>query len=556
MGGLYGVDPERLDLLRRTMLDAIDELAWLHRSARQVDDRAASAVAAVIDAVRSTLTDRWLPLLDELAAWSRHANTPTRVFADVERRLPPRPRSADLLVADLQRWAVERILIVSRLLDRPDDPDLRDQLVALDGRIATHAGQLATHSARHSATTPPAIGPLLDRLDPYAAALVLGHLGLEGAELAAAAADILRRWHGGPPDGDGRLVWTDRAIHGPDTGDLIAEIVARDPSAARDLLVSTADEPAVVLESATSTAALDQLLRVGLDPHVLDTTTAARVVPAFAAATYVDATAARAAIDPRCASAREALAPALAPWLLQFGPRADDWGWSRSAADTTLRAVLADLHGWQAMRDAHWTWVERAADIAVADGADRLGELDEIAAALEQVRLDRYGIELEPARRDEWLVGHLLDAGEAVVGLAPLPGGPLLGRLSGFGIDVQRQRIEAELRAAGVVEAGADDVAARLADAADHDRAATLLAALTCTVDRLLADGRIPPRAARELVRSVQGTPPRGCAATHVRSELLGRLDRIGPALTPDTREVLTAVVLSFSADLGDRRRC
>lgn len=531
------------------MEQAADDLELLRRRAVELDD-APTPLLATLTRGLSTVRDRWLTHLRRVAEWCRLDDGPTWREPGT---LVPVDLGTTGLVAVLQALAAERVLLTSWSTSEPGRVEDHDRVDEIDRIVADLAGRVI----QLERAEPGAMATVLDRLDPYMAAVLLGHLGLRGTELAVAAERLLRRWHAGPPSDDGRQVWTDRALAGPDAGDFVAERLARDPVAARELVLRTVTDPEVLFEAVVSTERLTRLLQVALDPANLDTASAGRVVPVLVAATFQHAQLTRSQTDPECASAQAALAPALAPWLLQFGPRSPDWDWSPDDADRALRSVLADPDGLAALLDAHLVWTDRAAALATSgpDGPDLRG-LDEIAAALEQIRLGAADVRLESAEHEAWLVGQVLDVGETLIGFAPLPGGFLAGRLFSYRIHQERRKMEIQLRRLGVIGEEPGRVERELALAGDLDRAATVLAVVGDATSRLVADGRLTADAAAGLTAALPVQPATGCATANVREVLLARLEALGHDVDPGAREALLAVVLTFTTDAGDRRLC
>lgn len=217
-----------------------------------------------------------------------------------------------------------------------DDVGAADQLQRCDEFIAALGAVIVAGSV---GANRPGHRSVFARIDPYAAALLLPHLELSGQALADAATQIVRRWHDLPTDDIG---WIDWYHDGDNTIDLVFRQLARDPDASTWFLDAAVDRPETVVMGARHPSTMEQVLWLGTrhdESHA--TRVGAIVVPIIDWLRNGPRSAALVAPGSTMVS-RSAIADIVAEWVLYFGPRADDWGWTFRKGDDALRWIVDD----------------------------------------------------------------------------------------------------------------------------------------------------------------------------------------------------------------------
>jgi hypothetical protein len=264
-----------------------------------------------------------------LAAQLVSVGADARLLAAFHRALPP---TAD-------RWiAVCEDLAMLQLLDEEWAPRARSIMVGLAAVLPEFVD-----------------GPLLSTVEPCAAAMVVEHLDLDSVTLAATADTLLRRWWAGVP----AHTWMD---DGPfergETAGVLYRRLGEDPVAATEFLVRMSDRPEIVFGAGHDLAALEHLLVVGVDPARVSVDVAGTiVVPLLRYAASTGRTLSYPDVEQ---TAVPAIAAAMvAPWLMHFGARADEWEWDDADEarawmrllirdDAAFDRIMTGMHEWAA----------------------------------------------------------------------------------------------------------------------------------------------------------------------------------------------------------------
>ena len=558
-----GIDPDGIGFLRRAVRDAIDDLDRLRllRSAAPDEPALDTALAAVASA-RATLADHWLPRLDAaaLALLGPAVPLPAHVldgsapvgFVAVEVTVDEFARRA-------QELAASRAWIVMELSAGPDDARVA-QLRAIDGAYAALAQWLRATPGPVTADGYPAV---LEQLDPYASALVLRHLGLTGEALAAASEQTMRRWHDGPGRDDPRTRWTDAALAGDNTADVLFTLLSADQEAATSFLLRCADRPELVLLSARGPAALEALLGAGL-PASLAPAAAGAVIRPLSRWTFTCGLQTIPFGNPDIADPRPAVATAATPWLPWFGPRATEFGWSRADGSATLRTVLDDERGSEALAGALDEWTARLRTTTLVDVDGRLDAalLDDLAATFVLVQRALYDSVVDAATRQRALVDLAFDASQTAVSLIPTGGGVVVSLTMSVARDLARERLEHDLDRQGLLPPSVDAVTAQQRQVRDVSTADVAVAAVLAMVDQLVELGRLPAAAAGQVRADIESTRTGGadepeassCRTRATAEGLHAAIDRLGADATD--ANLLHAVVFAFVNPATEDARC
>jgi hypothetical protein len=549
---VLGFDPDGVLSLRIAMRRAADELDRLGRFvAGGSADAPGVSAGSTIAAARSALIDRWLPRLDSLSRALIASTHPLRTDA-LDPAAPPSFVSLDATVDDIarraQQLAASRALIVWQLLGKADDA-LVGQLRLVDATYAHLADWL---SRNPGPLTPDRYPAVLDHLDPYAAAQLLRHLQLEGEALAAACEQALRRWHDGPPIGDGRLQWTDASLAGDNTGDVLFALLAADQAAATTFVLRCADRPELVLLSARSPQALAALLDAALPAHLAPATAGAIVRP-LNQWTFTVGLLTIPFGNPDIADPRPIVAVATTPWLPWFGPRADEFGWSRDDGADTALMMFADDAASSALAGALGAWTARLRTETIIDSDGNLNShlLNDMAATIVLIQRAIYDSAISNAAMTRGVTDLVLDTAQTAASFIPVAG-PVASRVAGGVRLGGRDGIEWALDRLGLLpptveEATVDEQARR-----DQTTAAVAVAAVVAMVDRLVELGRLPPDAIDVLDGQLHQAE--GCRTRAAAEQLRAAIDLLDAE--PSDRHLLIGVLNAFVNPDTEEARC
>lgn len=377
-------------------------------------------------------------------------------------------------------------------------------------------------------------------VEPYTAALIVAHISLTPQMLVAASTDILSRWYEGFPD---RFVYPDLAGPGPNTADILFAALAADPPAATAFLLRISDQPGLLLRTAHDDGNVELLLIAGTNPgHVSAALAGQILVP------LIETIGAWSVGSLGTAPRGEDLAPLMgsvvAPWLLQFGPRAEEFGWRKDQGDLVLSWLLAN--GAAANLAAGIAgWHDRlASEPLIRDN----GTLDIVAL---NEMLEMF-MQLERAVRDSEVSRAAADRilADAIFYLAVtlLPNAARGSVVVGIAADVAMSAAAPAIRSwtedqgwvppneADARSAAQSKFGSRVADIA--------VLSVLGAVGQLIDSGKLPP----EVLDRLDLSNPAGCVAT----ETADRLVEFGYSLEPDLDpQTFTSVMLIIEAVAG-----
>lgn len=189
----------------------------------------------------------------------------------------------------------------------------------IDGVFAGLGRALQHDLTADACPTPDSVLPEMDSMQPYSAALVVRHLGLDGALLGQVTERLLRRWLDAPRQRHFEEAPTDFHLDGPNTADLMMPLLLADAVAGRWFVAAAALRPDLLVATADDAAAVQQLILTATDPALVSATDAAAVIVSI-----IDHVADG---NPLTADGAERgrawdlfLVDLIAPWTLQFSP--------------------------------------------------------------------------------------------------------------------------------------------------------------------------------------------------------------------------------------------
>lgn len=537
-----GFDPDGVIVLRIAIRQAVDDLEQLHRAARNGSSDGAAIVQSVIADARSTLVDRWLPRLDALShalIGQPHPLAASALDPTAPAGFVTLDATADDIFSRTQQLSAARLVLMLQMIGEADD-GLAGQLQAIDRDIERLADWLGRSPGPLTADGYPAV---LDRLDPYAAALVLRHLHLTGTALAAACAQTLRRWHDPPPTFPDPRAWSDTALAGENTGDVLFALLIADQHAAQEFVTRCADRPEVVLLSVGSPRTLAALLEVAI-PTDLDPAAAGAIIRPLARWTFTEGVLLIPDDDPDIADPRSIVAAATTPWLPWFGPRAEEFGWTSREGYDTLLSMCNDREGGPALADALGTWTEKIRTEPLIDDDGNLDSavLDDLAATTVLIQHTISDSAIDRAARERALMEFALDTVQSAVSLLT-PGGRVASRAFSVAETAGREGAERLLVRSGLMPAPADEVRAEQAESIDQSTSAITAAAVVAMVDRLVELDRLPPDSVDIVQAHLDDTE--GCRSRGTADQLRAAIRQLDAS--PSDRHLLDAVVFAFS---------
>ncbi|MEX0847088.1 MAG: hypothetical protein WD023_04845 [Ilumatobacteraceae bacterium] len=395
---------------------------------------------------------------------------------------------------------------------------------------------------------------------PLAAAPLLSSLRIDDQQLAALCVRLLLLWHAGDERGNR---WPDEVEPGPNAADALFALLIDRPRAASTFLGLTAEQPGILFRSAVDETLVHRLLLVGTSPRHATTAEAGRIlVPILDWLQYDE----RAYLhgwhgttwpgggrDGSTPHVGTMLGDVIAPWLLQFGNRADDWGWSREEADDSLRWIARDDVSMAALVGAigQWQQMLAATRFTTPDGSLDFDALLDVSTTLAQLASAMREADIKAAEvRRFWLDCSLLLA-SAIAGLA-LPMVGVTGLAAAIGTAAMGAGTRAAFDHLGIVRTAehADDAAqARFGTFTAN----TAVVAVVSMVGRLIDEGRLPPDCLDRLQLGKPGsaTSPDDddddCPAGEVLADLHHFVGEVGADTDPATRSALAAVLLAFA---------
>lgn len=387
-------DPERLSSLHVQMAGAVDE----RRRVVSADAAATDALRAVrlaLDAVEHA----WAPLVRGLLATDPLARRTPHTLGDIT----------------LLRLDAAGVHALAGVLAAADP----HQVVQDPGALGMLAEEMELIGTR-----PDLVQALLDDLDalsPYVAAVLVSHLGLEGAQLAEVADRIVQRWCDevwSPELGAGAA----REYAGgtrPNAADVLFPLIAADPAACVRYVELAGAHPTTLFQASTHPETAHYIALTATDPTRVDVTTAGRLlVPLldwFADGWY--AYPESAIDDPELPLY---LIDLLAPWTMQLSPMNHDW---QLDADHQRHLLDALVHDGGA-RDRLVANAERVRDGVVQhllrEGAAAQEESAAYSGMLAELIIHRRQMD-EQAHADGWAL--LLSIAGIAAGLPLGPAG-------------------------------------------------------------------------------------------------------------------------------------
>ena len=603
-----GFDRELLDGLRSAMIRSLDELMTIRSGLQHGAEHAAGGAIDRLNWIDATLRHSWLPAVDQLlacsalderrpvdryrAGWhvvvdqlersSGDATGWTLTIADVgaladglargqQGLLDTAPQRRTLMrtlhsitadpallaafraaLGDDERWAVmfDR-LGLARIVAATEQPA---EIASLDATIEALADVYAAGPHEGRVGWYPVITELVE---PYTAALLLGRLHLGGTMLALVAHQVLVRWADHPTDGG---LWIDQEWPGDNTADLLFAQLADHPEAAVRFLTRCADRPGLLVLTAEHDARVEELLVAGTNPRIASSAEAGRIIVALIdelRRTDWTMVALRDGVTP---SAHALMGTIIGPWLLQFGPRADEWGWDARQGDDALRWVISDADAAERLTVGSEVWVAALAGppLIGSDGRTdvrRLHELGELFVQLELAFRDEQIAEATAARfwTDATFFTIDLVAPWAAGGL----GGPVAGVAGDVAAEVVSPRVRAILERTGMIPPGAGETSV-VAQARFGDRMSDIaVVAVAATVTDLVAAGRLPATAVDALEGALAATDgDRACAADDTGHALRTYVEGLAGDLDPLTFESLVLITDVFASPATGRLLC
>lgn len=582
-----GYDRAQLLALRRRLLAVSERLALI----RQPDAAAAEAMA-VLGATRRSIDEVWVAAIDRVLVaaplehgWHLATDPVTPTGADVGEivDLARRMRAGDLddllddqegldhltrLLGELTRdpvllrrfraelggddpWVrladalgVERLETAAALVTDPDDVVAADRLRRLDATVAAVAAVYG--AGPHESRRPWYPAALLD-MEPYAAALLVRELHLDRDVLAAVCDRILVRWT------ERERPWADQSWSGPNTADLLFPVLVERPGAATEFVLRAGDHPEVLFRTTQDESRLEALLLAATDPDRIDAGTAGTAIRPLL--DWLDRF--RWQISPTddgaAVGAVATMGVVVAPWLLNFGPRADEWGWSAAAADAALRRLIDDEATAARLVDAMHRWRTRLTDLAVVDDDGRVDDelLHDLATMFAQLQLAFFDEEVDDAVTDQMLTDLVLRAAEAAVAAA-VPGGPAVSAATDAGLGMLGPAAVGLLQRAGVIpslEQRTADARVRLGRRASD----VAVVAVVAVVERLVETGRLPADVLGQLeLPAADGS----CTPAQVERALHDWVRGLAAHCDPATHNAITTVLYAFANPLSTRQLC
>lgn len=433
----------------------------------------------------------------------------------------------------------------------PDDAAAVDRMAALDAVFVPLAALYA--SGRHTSHAGPWFPTVIDHLDPYSAALLLRDLDLDSTTTARAADDVLLRWMTGHDD---QRIWADRSAAGDNAADLLFGWLALDAEAARLFVVRATDHPEIIFLTAHDDASVVAVLMAGTDPSVMPVGEAGRTIrPLLDWSTQRDG-AMNSAIDGGVDDPRRVLAPALAPWLMQLGPRADEWSWSPDQAGDALRWVIGDEQAAASLVASMDDWEQTLAKTPLVGADGRLDDeaLHDLAGMFATLQVAFHDEEVADAVTAGFWSNSTVLFGAILVS-AIVPGGPVISVLADVTLSAVSPAAQSWLHSNGMLRDPGDDIAA--ADARFGSRSAdTAVVAVVGVVGRLIDAGSVPPDALDGLQLDRPDEFGDTCTPRVVDDRLHQFVQGLEGSTEPTVFADLVAVVNAFSNPLSIAQQC
>jgi hypothetical protein len=503
-------------------------------------------------------------LADEAAAIGRRLAADDEPWTDTEllwlidrlAAIATDPMAASVLRAQLDdagwatvfdRLGLDRLQQVHLLSSDPDARGVATRREQLDTLIATLAGLYAVgpHTG-HAPWYPTVVG----QLDPYSAALVATALDLDPRVAAAVVDDVLTRWLDGHDD---ERLWADQFSAGDNAADLLFRWLATDTEAARRFVERASPLPDLLFRTAHDDTTVVGVLLAGTSPTTVAAADAGAVIRPLLEWAGQRESSLGPTSDGGVDNVRAVLAPVVAPWLFQLGPRADEWGWTVVDGDDALRWVIADEQAAAELIASLDSWHRQLAVTPLMADDGRIDDvaLHDLASLFAQVQVAMRDEELADAAADRFWADAMFMAGQVLVS-ALVPGGPAVSvgadlALSGFS-PISQQWLQQH----GLPHDPDEDVVeieARFGSRTTD----TAVVAVVGVVGQLIERGELPPEALDTLHLDDLGD---GCEPAVVDERLHEFVRGLEGSLDAATSNGLTSVLYAFSNPLGIAQQC
>lgn len=355
-----------------------------------------------------------------------------------------------------------------------------------------------------STATLSAAREVLARVRPYTAALLVGQLDRDDQVVADLALDTLLRYRDSFADAD--LLphdWEvrDRLFLGP--ADLLfPRIAAGSAQVANDFVQRLLHiDPTLLLVTAHQPAVTADLLLRASDPARIDVVDAGRVIRPYLELVRGQPVSPWLPAGFRAGQMEsQTLLPTLgvliAPWLMQFGGRAADWGWSGAAAADAFRFAIDDDDSFDALAAATERWGEAMVLTDVTDAGALLTNLGEVATTMGTLRelLNQRGGRRIADERIAWdfAVKYLTKGVTKGIGTAGLSGVPARVVVKVAALVVAQGAKFAEAEGLPGAPPPLEGALRQLDVTDDQANAVAAYVAMGLMVEVLIADGRLP----------------------------------------------------------------
>lgn len=445
----------------------------------------------------------------------------------------------------LDQLGLDRLTHQSVLVSDADDRAAHDRLVQLDDTFGAIGAVLAAGS--HTAKRPAVYPAVLREVDPYTAALLLPHLGLDAHNGAQASHDILVRW----------IDWADDRppadfdAAGDDAPDLLFRWLATDGFASFELLRLCADRPELVLRTAQAPA-VEALIIRGTSPETLSVGQIGTVVPPLVRWAVENDGGGEPHNGGGLTHTHAFFATLLAPWLLQLTSRSEEWAWRPGEADGALRWVITDGKAADLLVSRMEEVQEQISQTRFVDAEGEVSSqaVDEVAGMFAALQLAFRDEE----RSDALAKAFWVDAALMVVGVAVSAAAPEAA-IAGAAVDLSIGVLAPAARSL-LAELGLDgSKGAAAADARFRSRTAELqLTAIIALTGELIEMGRLPDDALDRL--DVSDVPDAACAPQTVDDRITAFRESLAGDADATTLNAIYAVQRAFANEMSIQQQC
>jgi hypothetical protein len=449
------------------------------------------------------------------------------------------------------------------LADTTEPPVLPDdiarQVAAVDG-VLGHLAAIAIDPNEPLSSA----REVLSSMRPYTAALLIAQMPAPSEVIGELAVETMTRYVASFASDDAPLGWELPDSRFLGIGDLLLpKIAAGDAIVANHVLHRLMDlNPSTILDTVRYAASTTGLVVRATDPSAIDITSAGATVrryldflwePMAAAALPSSMHTTLSAWDAQVG----ALAPVIAPWLLQFTSRTSEWGWDDQEGDDALGWILEDDDVLNELLARAGEWSASAVFSDPGDDPDALTENLAAAGSMVgemQAFLEKYTIDAAQAAQAQWdfFVGLVPKAVGKAVGAAPIgkvPGTLIVkGTPYAVGFFSDRAQENGWFGAPRPLH----EVLNGIQLDSDHSVAVAAYLALGAMTDALMASGTLPA--------SATWPPPPGdvAAGCPARDYLKTTKDWLGTAYLDNevARLRLENAMLRFVNERGSEQSC